>query len=195
MDDGGAYLALDVVAYYGDARVLELLSPNGIGGYEYRHAVDVTHPGIQGRLGVEPARLLRAYGHVVDENLGAAIFQLTHHVAGIEVGDDEGLVLFVRGHVRSDSVQNRPLLHHDPHEGDVGIEGFGAVWRGEDGIADVLSHLSFVDVEGRHHIYVAGAVSSDGPMHQPYTIFIIRIFIIFNPLDERAGAVAEAGNR
>ena len=56
----------------------------------------------------------------------------------------------------------------------------------------VLSHLSLIYVEGRHHIDITGSVTADIIMHKPYAILFISIFVIFYPLNQGTGAVSQA---
>ena len=59
--DGGAHLALDVVADDRDAGVAELARPLGVRGDEHGDGVDEGHPGVEAGLGVEALGLLGAH--------------------------------------------------------------------------------------------------------------------------------------
>ena len=70
VDDGGADLALDVVADDRHAGVTELAGPFGVRGDEDGDGVDEGHPGIEAGLGVVALGLLGPDRQVGDEDVG-----------------------------------------------------------------------------------------------------------------------------
>ena len=73
--DGGADLALDVVADDRHAGGPELLGPLGVGGDEHRDGVDEGHAGVEAGLGVVALGVLGADGEVGHEHVGLGVAQ------------------------------------------------------------------------------------------------------------------------
>ena len=73
MGDGGAHLALDVVADDGQPGFLEAPAPGRVLGDEHRDAVDEAGPGRQRLLGVIARPCLAAHRQVVDQHVGARV--------------------------------------------------------------------------------------------------------------------------
>jgi hypothetical protein len=86
VDDGGADLALDVVADDRQAALLEAPRPGRIRTDEHRDAVDEGAAGGQRLLGVELGGRLRAHRQIGHQDVGAAASQFLGHVAHRFVG-------------------------------------------------------------------------------------------------------------
>ena len=66
---------------------------------------------------------------------------------------------------------------------------------GEDGLAEVQPDLGRVDVEGRHELDVTDVVAAEGDVHQTrHGVARIGVAVVLDALDQRAGAVADAGD-
>ena len=82
VDDGGADLALDVVADDRHAGRLELRGPLRVGRDEHRDGVDERHAGVEAGLGVVLLGLLGADRQVRHEHVGPGVAQRLGHVDG-----------------------------------------------------------------------------------------------------------------
>jgi len=183
MDYGGTNLRLDVIAHNWNSCLLEFGCPLGIGGYENRHAIYKANSSVQCRLGIKPGGLLRAHGHIINQHICLGGYELFSHIAWLLVGYDESLLSRITPHMGGDPVQDRSHLYRYVLARNIRIKHLGAIWRGKYGLGYVLSHLSLVYVEGRHHIDITGSVTADIIMHKPYAILFIRFFVIFYPLN------------
>jgi hypothetical protein len=109
MHDGGADLALDVVADDGKSALLEAPAPFGIGGDEDRDAVHEGAARFQSALRIPFGCLLRSYRQVGHENIRAGLTQ--------DLGD-VGLVLrrFVDlvAQVLAQAVEGPAAVNHNP---------------------------------------------------------------------------------
>ena len=190
VDDGRADLALDVVADDGHAGGVEPAGPLGVGGDEHRDGVDEAHPGLEAGLGVEPLGLLGADRQVADQHVGAATSRSDgDHVDRLGRRLLDGLAV-----VLAEPVEGRAPLHGDPELADAG-EADGVVLPGEDGLAQVGADLGRVDVEGGHELEVADVVATEHHVHQAGDrLGRIGVAVVLDALDERAGAVAHAGD-
>jgi hypothetical protein len=91
--DGGADLALDVVADDRDAGGGELVGPRLGAGDEDREGVDERDAGVERGLGVELGGVLRADGQVADEDVGLRLPQGGDDVDRLLVGLLDGLAV------------------------------------------------------------------------------------------------------
>ena len=135
VDDGGADLALDVVADDRQPGGLELGRPLRVGGDEHRDGVHERDAGIEAGLCVVLLRLLGAHGQVGDEDVGPGLPQRR--------GDVDGLGRRLLDHlavVLAEAVQGGPAEHGHAEVGDVG-ELHRVVVAGEDGLADVEARV------------------------------------------------------
>jgi hypothetical protein len=83
-------------------------------------------------------------------------------------------------------------LDCDAEVGDFG-EFYGAVRRGEDGLAEVFADFVFVDFEGCYEVDVADVVAAEVYVHQAGHGGVFGgVFVVLGSLDECAGAVADA---
>ena len=113
MRDGGAKLALDVVANDGQARVLELLGPLRVGSNEDRQAVHEATTSINRALRVETISLFRTNGKVGNQYVSLGSLERCNNVDGV-CGRLNNCVLVVF----ANAVQCRGALHGDIQEGD-----------------------------------------------------------------------------
>jgi len=74
------------------------------------------------------------------------------------------------------------------------IGKFGGVVRSsENGLAEVLADLVFIDIEGGHEFYVADVIPPEIDVHNPGNgIGIFSVFIVLYALDEGGCAVAHS---
>ena len=188
--DGGADLALDVVTDDGDARVAELAGPFGVRGDEDRNGVDEGDAGLQAGLGIVALGLLGADREVGDQHVGPGVAQGLAHVDGRGRGLLDHLAV-----VLAQAVEGGPALDGDPHLADVG-EADGVVQPGVDGLAEVGADLGLVHVERGDGDDVADVVPTEIDVHQTGDGLLgLGVAVVRDALDQRAGAVADAGDR
>ncbi len=120
---------------------------------------------------------------------------MTSSLVGLAIlGDDEGAIVVIVGHVLGDAVEDAAHLDGGAGRLDALAEHRGAIRLGEDRIGDVLADLARIDVPGSDDMDVAGAIAAEIPMHQADRV-VRAVAIMRKPLDERAGAVANADDR
>ena len=195
VDDGGAYLALDVVADNRQADIAKPPRPVRIGGDEHRHAVDHGHPGLQASLGIMAHRLLRAHRQVADQDLGAGGHERLYHVHRLALRRPERLIVGVVRHVRRHTIENGPHLDAHARSGDGALKHLGAVGLGEDGLLQGLAYLTAVDVEGGDDLDVARAPVTDPRVHEPGIVLLVAPPVVLEPLNQRARTVSHPGDR
>ena len=160
MHDGGAHLALDVVAHDGHAGVGELLRPHRVTGDEHRDGVHEGDAGFEARLGVVLLRDLGPNGEVGHEDIGPAVAQDLGHVDRLERRLLDRLAV-----VLAEAVERRPSQHLDPELAHLG-ELDRVVLPREDRLAEVEADLGGVDVEGGDEVDVAHVVAAEGDVHE-----------------------------
>ena len=189
MGDGGAELALDVVADDRDAGCDELGRPLRIARDEHRLGVDERDTRIQRRLGVVLRGRVGADRHVADQHVGAAVPQHLRGVnhRGIRFRDGRPVVL-------AETVQGRTALHGHAGRGNV-RELQRVVLAGPDRIRQLHADLEGVDVERRHELEVADGVLAEAGVHEPGDGFVgVGILVESDALHERIGAVSDTGD-
>jgi len=163
-----------------------------VGGDEHRHRVDEGHARLQRRLGVMAHRPLGAHRQVAHQHVGPGLLQLLGHVHRLGVGHAEGHVLVVIGHVRGHAVQHRAHLHGHAGFRNLGLEHHGVVGLGENGLFQRLAHLAPVHIKGSHPLNIPGFVPGHVRVHQAGGTIIAIATVIFDPLNERTCAIANA---
>ena len=129
MHDGGAHLALDVVAHHGHTGVGEALAPLRVGGDEHRNGVDKGHAGLEAAFGVIALGFLGAHRQIRDEHIGSGLSQGLSHVHLC------GRRLLALGPVElAESVQGGGSLHPHPQLGHI-AELHGVVGGCADGLS------------------------------------------------------------
>ena len=134
MNYGGSHLGLDVVTDYGYPPLLELFGPLWVRDYEGGHGVDEGDPSLKAGLGVEPRRLFRTHGNVVDQDVSLGLLEDRNHILQIVlllVRKDEGSVLRVVLHVGGKTVQDLTHADLDSHVGYLWFKDSGTVGRSE----------------------------------------------------------------
>ncbi len=185
MHDGGAHLALDVVADDRNAAIAEALGPVLVGGDEHGDAVDEGAAGFQRLGGVELGGGLRAHRQIGNQHVGLGLAQPLGHV------DGRGFRLFDPVlEVLAQAIQRRAALHL--HAGPVGLgEDDGVVGLQQYGFGDVAADLSGVDVEGRGDLDVRDVVAAQVDVHQAGRRFVLGGFgVVAEALNQRRGAIA-----
>ena len=147
-------------------------------------------PGVETGLGVVALGLLGADGQVAHEHVGPGVAQRLGHVDGLGRRLLHDLAV-----VGPEPVEGRAPLHGHVEVADRG-ELDGVVVAGEDRLGQVHAHLGGVHVEGGHELDVAHVVAAQGDVHQPrHDVLGVGVAVVLHALDERAGAVAHAGDR
>ena len=187
MQDGGAELALDVVADQRQAALLEAAAPAGVGGDEDRDAVHEGAAGLQAGLGVELGGRLRADRQPGDQDLRARPPQ---HVG--DVGDRRIGLRDLAGEVAAEPVERRAAAHHHAALRHL-REDLRVVRRREDRLRQVLPDLARGDVEGGGQHDVLRPVPAERGMRQSGAGFA-RIAVEGQALHEGGSAVADAGD-
>ena len=76
------------------------------------------------------------------------------------------------------------------------LEDVGVVRLLVDRLGQVLADLVLVDVERGHELDVADVVAAQADVHQPRDeLVVLGVLVVVAPLDEAAGAVADADDR
>ena len=188
--DGRADLALDVVADDRHAGVAELAGPLGVGGDEDGDGVDEGHAGVEAGLGVVALGLLGADRQVGDQDVGLGVAQRLGDVDRL----GRRLLDQSRGSTCPSPSKRRAPLDRHAELADLG-EADGVVQAGVDRLAQVGADLGLVDVEGGHGHEVADVVAAELDVHQARDDVVgVGVAVVGDALDERAGAVADAGD-
>ena len=188
--DGGADLALDVVADDRHAGLDEALLPVGLAGDEHGDAVDHGAAGGEDLLRVPLGGLFAAHGQVVDDHVGLRLLEDAD-----DVGGRAGRLLDDLREVLAEAVVGHAAHDLDALLGHV-AELHRVVGLGEDGLAEVLADLVLVDVDGGHELDVADVVAADDGMHEAGDeVGLLGVLVELHALDERRGAVADADDR
>ena len=195
MDDGGAHLALHVVAHQRQPGVPEPVRPLGVGGEEDRHAVDHCDPRVEARPRVVAHRPFRADGEIAHEHLRPGRCERVGHVHRRFVRRTERFTVVVVRHVVRDPVQHGAHPHPDPARRERGLKDAGAVGGGEHRFLQGASDLAGIDVECGHDLDVGGPPPPDLLVHEPGRRGHVPRAVVLDPLHERAGAIADPGHR
>ena len=186
VDDGGADLALDVVADDGDAGDAEAVGPVFLAGDEDGDAVDEGALGVEDLFDVPLGGFLAADGKVVDDDVDFAVLEDAGDVGGGAggLGDDLTEVL-------AEAVVGHAALDGDVRGGDVG-ELHRVVGLDEDGLGEVLADLVGVDVEGGDEVEVVDVVVAQEGVHDAGDFLALGgVAVEVDALHERGGAVAD----
>lgn len=97
--------------------------------------------------------------------------------------------------MRGITVENAAHLYDRAREVDLLAKDLRAIWRREDGPADIQAHFAAVNVESRHYLDVARSIWANFAVHEANTIPIgggalIKVY----SLDKRTGAVPHSDN-
>ena len=188
--DGGAHLALDVVADDRHAGRAELLGPHRVGRDEHRQRVHERDARVECCLGVEAVGGLAAHRQVGHEDVGAGVTQHLRDVDRLLVRLGDRLPV-----EPAQPVEGVAALHRDVQRRDVGDLDRVVLAR-EDRLGQVPTHLLGVDVEGGDERDVPDVVAAEVDVHQPgYTARRIGVAVVVDALHERRGAVADADDR
>ncbi len=189
MGDGGAELALDVIADDRDAGIRELLRPGRVTRDEDRQSVDEGDPRIDGGLGVILRPLLRTDGEVTHQHLRARVAKSLRDIDGrrIRLADHVAVVL-------AQAVESRAALHRD-----AGCRHLRKAQRVvlalPHGIRQVESDLRGVDIKSRDERDIADRISAETSVHEAGDgVVIVDISIERDALDKCVGTVSDTGN-
>ena len=185
--DGGADLALDVVADDRQPARLEPPPPLRIRGDEHGDAVHEGAAGLQRPLGVKfrrPLRTNRQIGH--------------HHVRARgreDVGDIRlGLVRFIDlvAKIASEPVERPAAPDQNPGRRH-GREALRVVGRSINRLRDIAADLGGVHVEGGGNLDVADVIAAEFDVHQARRRLVgLGVAVVGEALDEGRGAVPDA---
>ena len=185
MHDGGADLALDVVADDRKPLLGEALFPLWVRRDEHRHAVHESTPGFEGAFGVELGGPLRPHGQIGNENVDAPVSQDGGDVGGL------GIRLFDDiAQVATDPVEGRSSFDRDTEMRHCG-KTLRVVRRSQNSLSEVEAHFVGVDVEGRHGFDVANMVAVHFDVHQTRNRLVRAcVSIVFEALNQGRGTIA-----
>ena len=187
--DGGADLALDVVADDRDAGVLELGSPLRVGSDEDGQSVDECNACVDRALCVELVSVVGTDGQVGDEDVDLSVLECLDDVDGLGVGQLDGL-----GVVLADAVEGRATLNGNVQGRDVG-DLDGVVLAREDRLGEVEADLLGVDVERSDELHVADVVLTELDVHEAGDrLGLVGILVVVDALNQGRGAVTHAHN-
>ncbi len=151
--------------------------------------VDEGHPGVEAGLGVVALGLLGADGEIGDQDVGPRVAQRLGDVDGIGGRLVDHLLV-----VLAEAIERRAALDRDAELAHL-REAHGVVQPGMDRLAQVGADLGLVDVERGHGHEVADVITAELDVHQSRDDVVgIRVAVVRDALDERTGAVADAGD-
>src|SRR5438477_4733636 len=192
-----AQLRFDVVSDHGQIFVGESLCPDRIAGDEDGNIVDEGDSRFEGASGIETRGLLRSDRQIIDQNLGAGIFQLRDDLFArrLFLQWNKCSKRIVPLHVRAEAVENTAHFYDRSGEADLFAENFRAIGGREDGLANIKANLAAVDIKGGHDFDVPRTIGPDLAMHQTDPVAIgggapIKVY----SLNQRAGTVTNTNN-
>ena len=187
--DGGADLALDVVADDRQLGVGELLRPLGVGRDEHGDRVHEADTRFEARGRVEALRLFGPDGEVAHEHVGVGVAEHLHDVDGLGRRLLDGLAV-----VLAEAVERRCAEHLDAEGADV-RELDRVVGAGGDRLAEVEPDLGRVDVERGDEVDVTDVVAAEHDVHEPrHVVGGVGVAVVLDALDEAARAVPDSGD-
>ena len=192
--DGGAHLALDVVAHDRHPGLPEPLRPCGRRGDEHGDAVHHGRSRVEAGLGVMRRRLLRADRQVADHYLGAGPLQHVDDLDRVVICRPERLVLRIVRHVRRHAVEDGTHLDGDAGGREIVLEDHCAIGFGEDGFLKRPADLSLVDVERGDHLQISRPPASDIGVHEARQSLGVPIPVVSDALDQRTRAITDPRN-
>jgi hypothetical protein len=136
-------------------------------------------------------RLLGADRQVGDDDVGPGVLEDPDDV-GRGAGSLGDLLL----QVLAEAVVGHATIHRDVQLRDVLGELKRVVLAAEDGLAEVLTDLLDVNVEGSRELDVTHVITTEVDVHEARNGLVgIRVLVVLDALHERAGAVADADDR
>src|SRR5262249_15607797 len=143
--------------------------------------------GVNGALGVEPVRLVRADGQVGNEHVGADVAEGLYHVNRLVVrlGDDIAVVL-------TKAVERRPAL--DRHAGRRHVtDGDRVVLAGDNRLGEIPANFLGVHVERGDELDVPNVVGPELDVHEArHPAGRVGLLVVLHALDEGTCAVPDA---
>ena len=139
-------------------------------------------------------RLLRADRQIAQQHVGARGAERFGDVGRSQVRRTKGLVVGIVGHMGGHAIELRAGL--DDHVGDRqrALENSRAIGLGEDRFLERMADLAPINVEGRDEFDIGTGIAADGGAHDTVERGVATGAVILYALDQRAGAVADAGD-
>ncbi len=187
MRNRGAELRFDIIADQRQAAFFEALAPVGLRGDKDRNAIHESASCRQYLFDVPLCGHLGTDRQVGDHHVGAAGAQGLDDV----VGDAWCLVNF------SFEIFSQPIMGHAAANFDAGRgnirETARVVGRSEDSLGQIFIDLIGIDIEGGAELNIAHMITAEVHVHEPWNeFFLVGIPVIFDPLNQRRSAIADA---
>ena len=184
MNDGGADLALDIVADDGESRIGKFLRPFRIGSDEDRYAIDHRYAGIEAGLRVVLDRLFRSDRQIAEQNVRVGSLQRGRDIGRRQIRRPERFVVRIIGHMGGHAIELRARLDDDIGNRQRALEDARVVRLGEDRLFQRMADLAAVDIEGGDEFDVRGAVAADVLAHHAIQLGIAIGAVVFDALDQ-----------
>src|SRR5881396_3514470 len=195
MQNGGTHLRFDIVADDRQVFLGKMFGPDGIARDKNRDVIDKTEPGLQRATGVKAGRLFGADWEIIDHQFSGGVLQFGDDLfaGGFFFQRQERAQRILIAHMRRIAVKDASHPYDRASELDLFGKDFCAIGRRKNGLTDVKTDSTPVNVKSGNDFDIVRPVRSDLPMHQPDASAVGGGAVIkIDSLDKRAGAVSNA---
>ncbi len=194
MQDSGSHLRLNIVADEGQILIGKTLGPDRVARDENWDVIDKTEPGLQRATGVKAGRLFGADREIIDHQFRGGVLQFGDDLfaGGFFFQRQERAQRILIAHMRRIAVKDASHLYDCASELDLFGKDFCAIGRRENGLADVKTDFTPVNVKSSNDFDIGRSVRADLPVHQSDASAVGGAVIKIDSLDKRAGAVSDA---
>jgi hypothetical protein len=96
--------------------------------------------------------------------------------------------------VRGNAIENRTRLDNDVRHRQSTLKDSSAVWLCEDCLLKRAADFASVYIKRRNKLDIATAIAADRVAHDTLDCRTLAFSVVFDPLDQRTGAIADTGN-
>src|SRR6266702_4993214 len=183
-------LAFDIVANHRQIGLFEAILPVLFTRNKHWNTVDKTYACLEDLFNIPLGRCLGANGKVIYHHICACIFEDFYNIISL---------LWRLGNYTRE-VFAQPIVCHSTMDFRFQLRNFGKaigiIRRGENGFAEIFTHLILVNIKGCSEFYITDMIPTQVYMHQTWDKILWLCFaVVLHALHERTCTVTDSNNR